>query len=158
MNSLRALMLLLVVTMAPLAGNAVASTDGQRAVGGVFVIHFHLNVASTLPAGSTITCKARIAPDAPTLAEAGRRSAVTPVETATGVALITGSAAECAVEIPFSWTVNDAQSGVTLSYQVEAISVSGPFPLVVRSSAQEGIGLDYPPQGANGGIRFNVTF
>jgi len=152
-------MILLLALLAPAVGWAGLPMPGRvEAVGRAYVIRFNLNVASTLPAGATVTCKARLVPNLPGQGNLPSQSAVVPVETATGVAALTGSTAACAVEIPFSWTVNNTQSGAVLSYEIEAVSVSGSLPVVVRSSAQQGIAVAYPPMGGTVTLSFDVTF
>lgn len=146
--------LLLMLLLVPVGGWAGA---GYATVNGAYTVRFNLNTAPTLPAGATVTCKARIAPNSAGLENLNGQPAA-PVETATGVARVRGSTAVCAVEIPFSWTVNHAQSGVLLSYEIEAVSRTGSAPLVVRRSALQGIAVVYPPPGGTAGLTVGVTF
>ncbi|MDE3189004.1 MAG: hypothetical protein KGM96_15955 [Acidobacteriota bacterium] len=155
----RSLMILLLALPAPAVGWAgLPMPCSVDAAGRAYVIRFNLNVASALPAGATVTCKARIVPNLPGQGNVNGQPAAVPVETATGVAAVTGSTAACAVEIPFSWTANNAPSGAVLSYEIEAVSVAGSLPVVVRSSAQQGIAVAYPGIGRTVSLSFDVTF
>jgi hypothetical protein len=127
--------------------------SGPSTVAGVYSITFNLNIASTLPAGTTIVCKAQIAPNLP-----GLQSGVVPVETAAGVATVTGSTATCLVEIPFSWTLNNAKSGAVLSYEIDAVNASGALPVLLRTSALAGTAEPFPAAGATSDLSFSVTF
>src|SRR5208282_2759124 len=111
--------LLLVALLAPAAAWSGPVTEhrggGPTAENGVYSLTFNLTIASTLPAGSTITCKAQIVPSQAVIGPI--QQTPVPMEMAAGVATVTGSTATCTVEIPFSWTVNSARNGVSLSYE-----------------------------------------
>jgi hypothetical protein len=161
MVRLRIPMLLCAALLVSAAVPAVGAPE-QRAssttVNGVYSITFNLNIASSLPAGTTITCRAQMVPGQGGLNLGNPQLAATPVETAAGVATVAGSTAICAAEIPFSWTVTSAQGGVMLSYEIDAVSSSGSTPLLVRSSARQGIGAAFPAAGETASLSFNVTF
>jgi len=122
-------------------------------VSGAYSVTFNVNVATALPAGATITCRAQIVPNQPPFENAARP--MIPVRAASGVVGVIGSKATCAVEIPFSWTVNNARSGVALSYEIDAVGGYGSLPVQVRS--QQGIGASYPALGTTANLVFNVT-
>jgi hypothetical protein len=126
------------------------------AVTGVYSVTFNLNIQSTLPANSTILCKAQIAPGASFFSNINAQAI--PVESAAGVAAITGSTAVCTVEIPFSWTVESTRNGAALSYQIDAVNATVTLPAVVRTSIQQGIAEPYPSSGATSSISLNITF
>lgn len=125
---------------------------------GVYAITFNVNIASSLPAGAAIVCKAQIVPSQGGGGFMSQQLAAVPVETAAGLATVSGATATCSVEIPFSWTVNSGQSGVSLSYEIDAVGSSGSAPLLVRTSAQQGIGEAFPASGGTASVSFNVTF
>ena len=131
--------------------------SGPTAVAGTYSITFNLNIASTLPANATIVCKAQIAPGGNFYSSMNPQVAV-PVESASGVATITGTTATCLVEIPFSWNVETTRNGVALSYELDAVNASGTLPAVVRTSTQQGIAQAYPSSGGTASVTFNVTF
>jgi hypothetical protein len=132
------------------AFNAISQQQRTSAttVSGVYSVTFNLNIASTLPADTTITCRAQIAPNSSDLALSNPGRAVTPV--AAGQATVSGSQATCAAEIPFSWTLTAANDTVTLSYQIDAVSRSG----AVRSSARQTVRAGLP---ASGGANLHVN-
>lgn len=127
------------------------------AVSGAYAVQFNVNIASTLPAGAVIVCKARIAPNLQGLPSLAQPDAA-PVQTATGVGAVSGSAATCAVEIPFSWTVRNAQSGVALSYEIEAVGTNGWQPALLRATPLQGVAAAYPSPGTTTSLNFDVTF
>ena len=155
----RFLMTLLLTLLVPAVGWGGLPVPGVELVGRAYVVRFNLNMASRLPSGAVVTCKARIVPNLAELQNMKGQAEAVPVETATGVAAVTGSTAVCAVEIPFSWTMNGAGGGALLSYEIEAVSVAyGSQPIVVRSSAQQGIPVTYPAMGGTANLSFSVTF
>jgi len=155
----RSLMMLLLTLLVPAVGWAGLPVPGVELAGRAYAVRFNLNMASRLPAGAMITCKARIIPHLAESQKLNGQAEAVPVETATGVATVTGSMAVCAVEIPFSWTMTDAGGGALLSYEIDAVSVVyGAQPIVVRSSAQEGIPVTYPAMGGTANLSFSVTF
>ncbi|MGB8261920.1 MAG: hypothetical protein WCE75_16275 [Terracidiphilus sp.] len=161
MKSARISLLLALAALVPLAawaGPAPGRRGGNTAtVSGVYSVTFNLNLASTLPAGATIVCKAQIAPGGQQQFFQSQPAAV-PVESAAGVAQVSGATATCAVEIPFSWTVNSSSSGVSLSYEIDAVNATGALPALVRVSGQQGVAESYPAAGGTASLSFNVTF
>ena len=138
--------------IAPERGPGSQSTS----VSGVYQVTLNLTVASTLPANSTVVCKAAIAPAL--RGNASFSPAALPLETAASVAQITGGTATCMVEIPFSWTLSGTSSGAALSFEVDAVNSGGALPAVLRSSVQQGIQEPYPAQGGTSNLIFNLTF
>jgi hypothetical protein len=161
MAPIRTPLLLCVVLLASAVAQAVGVPElraNSFAVTGVYSLTFNLNLASPLPAGTTITCRAQIAPNQGRVDLRGQQSAAIPVRTVTGLALATGTTATCATEIPFSWSVSGVREGVVLSYEIDAVSTSGSIPLLVRRSAQQNIGVPFPASGGSARLNFNLTF
>lgn len=161
MKRVRTLALLcagLPVALAAQAAVVSQTGGGATTVSGVYTVSFRLNIASTLPAGTTITCRARIVPGQGELNLRNPQYASAREETASGVAAATGPAANCTAEIPFSWTVASTRGGVMLSYEIDAVSSAGYAPLVVRSSAQQNIQVAFPAPGGIVSLNFHVTF
>ena len=156
MKGTRILIVPLGALLATVGAWSVPDGVGPVAVRGVYSIHFKLTMATELPAGGTILCKARIAPNVLALGNQGAEPVAVSVATATGVATVEGSAASCALEIPFSWTVRGAQSGVALSYEIEAVSADGSRRVMEQSSGQEPIDVAYPSMGGAANLSFNV--
>ena len=125
---------------------------------GAYSITFNLSFASTLPAGTTIICRARIAPNPANPGLGNSLFAATPIGTGVGLAAVTGSKATCAAEIPFAWTVESARGGVVLSYEIDAVSNAGAVPLLLRSSARQGIGAALPASGQTASLSLGMTF
>lgn len=160
MNRTRISLLLLLVSVASIAWAGPPADPrggpGPVTVNGAYTVTFHVNLGSPVPTGTAITCRAKIAPNLSGFANMNRGTA--PVEAAS-VATVTGSSlagstANCSVEIPFAWTVINAQDGVALSYEVGL--VSGGMPLAAR--VQQGIGAAYPSPGGEARLSFTVTF
>ncbi|MGA2886876.1 MAG: hypothetical protein ABSE51_02415 [Terracidiphilus sp.] len=152
-------MLLWFAMLAPTAALAAGIPDQRAAstmVSGVYSVTFNLNLASTLPAGTMITCRARIVPNQGGPNLLNQHLDAIPVETTTDVATVTGAKATCTTEIPFSWTVISAQGGLTLSYEIDAVSGSGSAPLL-RNSAQQNIGAAFPASGGSAQLSINLT-
>ena len=161
MNRARTVMLLLFVLPAlspALASPAPDIVAAQRdaaapvAVSGAFSLVFNVNFALPVPAGATLLCRARIAPGPFSL----ENWPAVPVQTAIGQGGITGPKATCRVEMPFSWKVLHAQSGVALSYQIEVESAAGALPAAIRAEQQ--VGAAYPAPGSTASVVFNVLF
>jgi len=131
---------------------------GPTSVSGTYSITFNLNIVSTLPANAVIVCRAQIAAGGSFYEGFNPRSVAVPVESASGVAAISGTTATCAVEIPFSWNVQTLRGGVALSYELDAVNASGSLPAVVRSRTQQGVGEAYPTSGGTSEVTFSVTF
>jgi hypothetical protein len=145
--------LLMLVTIVVFAAHA---TDRHSAVApitanGAYVVVFHVKTPSTIPDGATINCKARITPRLSSF-ESLIGKAV-PVESAPGVATVTGSSAVCAVEMPFSFAQKDPRNGADLGYEIDAFTSEGPA--FVRT--QQGIEIAYPRSGATEKLRLNVA-
>jgi hypothetical protein len=139
------------------AANVPEDRGALATVSGVYSVTFNLSIASTLPAGTTITCRAQIAPYQG-LNLLNPQLVAIPVGTAAGLVAVTGSMATCAAEIPFAWTVTSPQGGVMLSYEIDAVSGSGSAPLLVRRSAQQNIGAAFPASGGSARLSLNLTF
>jgi hypothetical protein len=150
--------LLCIALLASTAADALGQPASSMTVSGVYALTFNLSILSTLPTGTTVTCRARIAPNPGELDLGNPRLVAVQVETAAGVAAVNGSTVTCATEIPFSWTVMSAQGGVVLSYEIDAVSSAGLAPLLLRSSARQGIGAAFPPAGETTSLSFNITF
>ena len=161
MNRARTLMLLLLVSPAlspALASPAPDIVAAQRdaaapvAVSGAFSLVFNVNFALPVPAGATLLCRGRVAPGPFSL----ENWSAVPVQTAIGQGGITGPRATCRVEIPFSWKVLNARSGVALSYQIDVVYAAGALPMATL--AQQDVGAPYPAPGATASVVFNVLF
>jgi hypothetical protein len=105
---------------APAEGNAPAAVYSS-------FVELRLNIASSLPAGSILTCKAEIVPgtfDEPDRGFAffGRASGATTLRETT---ISPGAAALCTLEIPFSWTGNRAPRTLILRYEIDGASPAG---------------------------------
>jgi hypothetical protein len=148
---------LLTSAIAPAAG--IPELRGSPTqVTGVYSLTFNVRIASPLPAGTTITCRARIAPNQGGTDLRNQQIPAIPVRSSTGQASITGPTATCAEEIPFSWTLLSTRGGVVLSYEIDAVSSSGTFPLLLRSSGPQNIGVAYPAPGGRANLSFNLAF
>lgn len=153
MARIRILLLLcfaLLASSAAFAAN-IPESRGATTVSGVYSVIFHLSIASKLPAGTIITCRARIAPDR------DGSNLWNPQMAAAGQAAVTGSTSTCAAEIPFSWTVESARGGVVLSYEIDAQSLSGTAP-VLLGSARQNIGAAFPAAGGSTSLSVNLVY
>jgi hypothetical protein len=154
---LPALLASVAVWAAP-APNQSAAT-APVAVRGAYAVTFNVEPGAAAQAGGAITCKAKITPK---LAPFESRGAV-PVESAAGVATVTGTTTACLVVIPFAWTVNGRGNGVTLSYElryqpsykIDDASSSGP---VAAARTQQGIVMAYPEMEKTASVRLKVIF
>ncbi|MGA2351626.1 MAG: hypothetical protein ABSF70_14415 [Terracidiphilus sp.] len=160
MAQVRILLLLGIALLTPTAAMAADASVLRAApmtVSGNYSITFRLNIFSTLPAGTMMTCRVKMAPKqgGPDLLDS--QLATIPVES-TGLAVITGSTAVCAAEIPFAWTVWSAQGGVMLSYQIEAVSRSGSAPTLLKRSALQSLSAAFPASGSSASLSINVVF
>lgn len=153
-NSLLLYAALLAWTAASAAG--LPQPSGPMAVSGVYSVIFHLNLASTLPAGSILTCRARLAPISGALDLRNLQLAATPV--AAGQVSVTGATATCAAEIPFSWTVTSPPGGVELFYEIDAVSIQGAAPTLLRTSAQRQLSAAFPAAGGSAHLSLSLTF
>ncbi len=148
----------LLTSASALAAGVPELRGSSFTVTGVYSLTFHVNLATRLPAGTTITCRARVMPNQGVLDLQGRQPAATPAGPVTGLAAMNGSTATCAEEIPFSWTLINPRSGVVISYEIDAVSNSGSIPLLVRSSGQQNIGVAFPAFGGSASLSFNLSF
>jgi hypothetical protein len=173
----RILLLLCLALLAPVSMMAAGSTlstgtalaagspevrGPSTMVSGVYLVTFHLNILSTLPAGSTITCRARIAPN-PAGLDLRNQQPGANILGAAGQTTVTGPTATCAAEIPFAWTLArgqdglaTAQDGMVLSYEIDAVSNSGSVPLLVRRSAGQSVGALLPA--SSDSLSLNLAF
>ncbi len=150
-RSFLGLLLLTVPALAALPADG-RSSSSPAPVAAVYSITFRGTQAAPVPAGVTLTCKARIVPSLPLGAginalpaaagEVGRPSG-------------SGSTAACSLEIPFSWYAEPAQSSPTLSYEVDAVSASGATVQVLRG---EGIVIPYSEQGTLAHVSVTIGF
>ena len=159
MAHIRTSLLLCLALLAWSAASAVGlplQHGGPMAVSGVYSVTFRLNLASTLPAGSIITCRARLAPIPSGLDLRNEQLGATPV--AAGQTGVTGSTATCAAEIPFSWTVTSPPGGVALFYEIDAVSPQGAASILLRSSAQRQISAAFPAAGGSANLTLSLVF
>jgi hypothetical protein len=157
MNRARALMPALLVLLTPAFAWPAPPADARGAesplaVSGSYSVSFNVNLDAVAPAGTAILCRARIAPNLPSFQNLSQK--MVPVESATGVATVSGNTANCSVQIPFSWAVSDPRSGVTLSYEIDAVSGAAARPTPVR--ARQAIGVAYPATGGTANLVVNV--
>jgi hypothetical protein len=148
----------LLTSASALAAGIPELRGSPTTVSGVYSLTFNVRIASTLPAGTTITCRARIAPNQGGIDLRNQQLSAIPLGTVTGLASVSGPTAICAEEIPFSWTLLSARGGVVLSYEIDAVSSSGSNPLLVRSSGPQNVGVAYPAPGGRASVSFNLTF
>ncbi|HEY1901747.1 MAG TPA: hypothetical protein VGG56_04915 [Terracidiphilus sp.] len=148
------LLLMLLVFTAVWAAHAADTYSGaaSQTASGAYAVTFHVTVAPSVPDGSTIACKARIAPMLLVLENPG--SAAVPVESAQGIATVIGSTADCMVQLPFAFAVADAANGAALSCQIEAYTSAGP--IFLRS--QQDIAVPYPQAGATANLLLDLSF
>ncbi len=125
---------------------------------GVYAVTFTISVTSTLPANSIMICKAQIVPSQGGMEGFNYLMNAVPLESAAVAATVSGNTATCALQIPFSWAVSGNQTGVQLSYEIDAVNPVGSLPAVVRTSSQQGISEPYPAGGGTSSLSFSVTF
>ena len=157
MSSARTLSLLSVALLAAAFATSAVGQEHFTTVSGVYAVTFNLRIASALPAGTTITCRARIVPSQGGLDLWNLQSAAFPVGTAAGQVAVTGSTATCAAEIPFSWTVTSGQGGLMLSYEIDVVTTSGSAPMLLRRSALQGTSAAFPASGGNATLSLNLA-
>jgi len=121
-------------------------------VSGAYAVTFNVKAPSTVPAGATVTCKARIAPKLSALENLA--PGAVPVESAQSVATLVGSSANCTVVLPFSFAAVYRLDGADLSYEVDALSGSS----LAAVRKQDGIPMPYPQAGATASVRMDVNF
>ena len=129
-----------------------ADTLTRPTAGGHYAVDFQVAVPSTVPDGSTVACKARITPGASLLTRLMHRTAA--IESAPSFARVQGSAAHCAVEVPFAYAPGDPANAAELSYRIDA--QNGDRPVFMRT--QERIAVPRAQAGAEPGMRLNVNF
>jgi hypothetical protein len=151
------LCLALLASSAALAANVPENRSTWTTVSGVYAVTFHLSIASRLPAGSTITCRAQVVPSQGGPDLWNPELAATPV-VATGQAAVRGPTATCATEIPFSWTVTRGRGEVVVSYEINAVSNAGPTPVLVRRSARQGFSTAFPAADGNTNLSVDLAF
>jgi hypothetical protein len=153
---LAALLASAVAGAAPAVG--ISGRAAPAALNGVYSVTFNLQIRSTLPAGTTIICRARIAPNPDGFGLGNSQLAAIPAETFSGLASVNGSTATCATEIPFSWTMANAPGGVVLSYEIDAVGNAMTAPMLLKSSTRQGIGAALPAPGGSANLSFNLLF
>lgn len=120
--------------------------DAPAVAAGVYTVVFHLSSALPLPPGASVLCRAKLTPSLP----GGDRAIAQP---AAGAGNGPGASGQCAVEIPFFSPVNQASSGATLSYEIDALSPTGQ---VIRHVKQSGVPVPNPPGGSRVRVRVPV--
>jgi hypothetical protein len=153
----RAICLSMLVSLLGCAGPAWAAPPerGAPLASGVSFVHFNLSVASTLPAGSIILCKGELVPAANRFNGAASRSRLAPLASTTGRTVLRGSTAECALEIPFSWTGNGGQSDLAVRYEIDAIARPGAQPVVLQRGVEPAVRLAPSPTAGVVRLGFN---
>jgi hypothetical protein len=131
---------------------AAAPGDGAPPASGASLIHFNVTFSSTLPAGSIILCKGELVPS-PNQFGGGNTWQQTPVAEAISKTVLRGSTAECALEIPFSWTGNGTQTEVSVRYEVDAFPKPG-APVILQRGVEAVTRLTATPPGI-GRLGFN---
>jgi hypothetical protein len=157
MNRVRTLVSYLLALLAFPALWAAPAADprgGAAPIGvnGVYAITFNVKTPANLPLGATILCRARVAPHTPSL----ENLRLTATPEVVGQASVVGSTANCHVQVPFAWVVNDYQGGVAVSYEIDAISRAGALPVsVLRQTASI---ASYPAAGSATSLQFQLAF
>lgn len=111
---------------------------------GVYSVTFHVTAGTPVPTGATLRCRAKVVPSLPGAPPTNTQPAV-------GV----GSPAGCALEIPYSWTTDQARGVAALNYEIQAVSSSG---AVVRTTALRHVDVAYPPAGGTANLDVRVSF
>jgi hypothetical protein len=159
MAHIRTLLLVCLTLLAWTAAGAAGlplQHGGPMTVSGVYSVTFHLSLAHELPAGSTLTCRARMTPIPGGIDLRNEQLPATPV--AAGRASVIGSTATCAAEIPFSWTVTSPPGGVALFYEIDAMSLQGGAPTLFRTSAQRQLSAAFPTVGGSANLSVSLIF
>lgn len=146
--------LMLMMSAAVWAAHAVDQHSGAapQTIGGAYAVTFNVKAPSTVPAGATVTCKARIAPRFSGLGNLGSQAAQ--VESAQGVTTLVGPSANCTVVMPFSFAAVYRLEGADLSYEIDALSGSS----LEAVRRQDGITVPYPQAGATANVSMDVNF
>jgi hypothetical protein len=149
MNAAHLFLILGVLPLAAWAAPADSRVDsGPATVSGVYSLTFRLAGGAPVPAGATLTCRARIRPSLP----AGENLDARPAAFTIGRL---GTPASCVVEIPIAWTVSHRPNSASLSYEIDAVSSIG---ATVRTVSQQGIAVPYPPAGGSARLDLTVSF
>jgi hypothetical protein len=101
------------------AVQAPASTTSHRAA----TLTFHVKAPSTVPNGAGVTCRAVIKPKRSALQ--GLIGDSPAFESSLGLGIISGSAADCAVEVPAGVTAEQLRDGAVMSYRIDAFTSAG---------------------------------
>ncbi len=146
--------LILMVTAAVWAAHATEKNGGAApaATNGAYAVTFSVKAPTTVASGSTVTCKARIAPRLSALNSLTGQAA--PAQSAQGVATLVGTSANCTVVLPFSFAGVGPRDKANLSYEIDA--ASGSSLEAVRK--QDGIVVSYPQAGGIASVRLDVNF
>jgi hypothetical protein len=133
----RAICLFVLVSVLGFANGARAGAPAGAA-SPVFFVQFNVSVGPSLPAGSIILCKAELVPGANELDRATSRRWPTLHGQVTSATVLRGPAAECALEIPFSWTGNAGPDEIAMHYEIDAIGRPGALPVVLAEGGAYG--------------------
>jgi len=155
------LLLLCVALLASASAKAAGVPElrgGTFTVNGVYSLNFNLSLATRLPAGTIISCRAQIVPNQGGSDLRNPQLAAIPARSGGGTVSITGTTATCATEIPFSWTMTGARGEAVLSYEIYAVSDAGSVPTLVRSSTRQNIPVPIPAAGGSAGLNLNLIF
>jgi hypothetical protein len=143
------LMLSAAVWVALASGSRVEAATATAS--GSYALTFHVAAPTTVPDGSTLTCKATVAPKLSLFDRLVARPA--PAESVEGVGKVVGSSGNCTVQVPFAFAVRDRGNGAALSYRIDAFTSEGPA--FVRT--QQGIPVAYPQPGTTASLSLGVT-
>ena len=157
MNRIQALMLLLLSSLvsAPICASLPVDTLGPAhpvAASGYYNLTLNVNFDGATRMGDPITCKAKIAPDSPSIQ--GLAQEMAPVQWKTVMALVQGNAASCVFRIPISWVITNAPDGAFLSYEIYAVDASRSMFAVTLP--EQGFRVAYPPEGGSANVVVNV--
>jgi len=146
--------LLLMMSAAVWVAHAVdrPSEAAPQTISGAYAVTFNVKAPSTVRAGSTVTCKARISPRLSALESQYGQAAR--AGSPQGVATLVGSSAKCTVVMPFSFAGVYRLDGADLSYEIDA--QNGPILEAVRK--QDGVPVPYPQAGATASVHMDVNF
>ena len=121
----------------------------------VFFIQFNVSVGSTLPVGSIILCKAELVPGSNEVGPGETQHRLTSLGAATSATVLRDPTAECALEIPFSWTGDTGRSEIAMHYEIDAIARPGTLPVVLTRGVRSGLRVAEPPAGSFVRLGFN---
>ena len=124
---------------------AGALENGPPTASAVSFVQFNAIVGSALPEGSIILCKAELVPSSNESGAGEGQHRLTPLAEATIARTLRSSTAECALEIPFSWTGNTGRSEIAVHYEIDAISRPGATPVVLARGAETGLRIAKSP-------------